>query len=123
WNLYLVSVKDVVSGNQIPALQGRVYLFGKEVGHPLLCEGTVTVELSVPDEKGQLVPIETWHFDADTLARTVQRDYLGCGYTLILPWNNPRSTDKVVISTRFVPKGGSPLKNETRFRLQGMAAE
>ena len=99
-------------GKKCPGLAGRVYLFGEEIKYPILCEGTIAVDLydRTPGKPSSDVPLEVWHFDKVTLKRLQKRDAIGWGYTLVLPWGTykPEIT-QVELRLSFQPVNGTPL--------------
>ncbi len=99
-------------GEPIPGIVGRLYLFGKDMGHPLGTSGSVIVDLYEchPSSPSQPILLEEWRIDKETLARLMQRDGIGWGYTLFLPWSTYRPDRRhVQLRTRFEPEGGVPL--------------
>jgi hypothetical protein len=96
-------------GAPIPGLAGRLYLFGPEVGFPLVGDGKLSVLLS-DETGGPPVQKEAWNIDADTLKTWVRRDDIGWGYTLFLPWTTYRpEMTKLRMRVCYVPAKGSPL--------------
>jgi hypothetical protein len=103
-------------GEPAPGLAGRVYLFGPEIGAPLVGDGSIVVDLyeDAPAAKARPpVPLEEWRLDRDTLARLKRKDAVGWGYTIFLPWGTykPEITH-VHLRLRYDPVGGSPLYAE-----------
>ena len=96
-----------------PGLVGRIYLFGPDVGAPLVGDGSLVADLyddtAGPAPKGAR-PLEEWQFDRQTLKRLQRRDAIGWGYTVFLPWATckPEIT-RVHLKVRYVPSKGTPL--------------
>jgi len=101
-------------GNPIPGLAGRLYLFGPEMGTPLIGDGTLIVDLfdeanPKKDDNGNPTPLEEWRIDKETLRRLERRDVVGWGYTLFLPWATykPEIT-QVHLKVCYQPAKGMP---------------
>jgi hypothetical protein len=115
WHREVDFVPDPTHDGQLtPGIAGRLYLFGPEIGFPLLAEGTAVVELfdETPRPTGpNPVALEQWRVDPVTLKRLCKKDTIGWGYTLFLPWGTYRPDIGVVkLKVRFEPaKGGAPL--------------
>ncbi|HLJ95942.1 MAG TPA: hypothetical protein VKU02_22395 [Gemmataceae bacterium] len=114
WNPAVVKTPDPVhDGDETPGLVGRIYLFGADVGCPLLGDGTLCVTLyddtAGPAPKGT-PPLEEWQFDHVTLKRLQRRDPIGWGYTVFLPWGTYRpEINRVHLKVRYTPQKGGPL--------------
>jgi hypothetical protein len=128
WNEQVNYTADPThNGAMTPGLTGRLYLFGPAVDFPMAAEGTLVVELYdetpptlVPaggppprprvGADGQPLPLEVWQFDKDTLKRLLQRDMVGWGYTLFLPWGTFRpDVNQVRLKVRYQPVDRTPL--------------
>ena len=100
-------------GAPTPGLAGRVYLHGEQVGKPLRADGTMIVDLHavLPERQdGQLVHLERWNLDKDTLRRLLRQDIIGWGYTLFLPWGTYRpNITQVQLKLQWTPPKGIPL--------------
>ena len=107
----------VHNGTPTPGLAGRLYLFGPEIGYPLVGDGSVTVDLFDEGTKaagGAPVLLEEWRIDHDTLHRLLKRDTIGWGYTLFLPWGTYKPEISCVrLKLRYEPLKGSPLFSES----------
>jgi|GEM_PF-2308271 len=105
--------KDPLRRGQLcPGLAGRVFLFGEEIKYPLVCEGTIAVDLydRTPGRPKSETPLEVWRFDKTTLKRLERRDAVGWGYTLVLPWSTYRpDITQVELRLSFQPVNGTPL--------------
>jgi hypothetical protein len=112
WHKYIVWTPDPVNGGvPTPGLAGRLYLFGPEIGRPIVSDGSLVVDLYDHTAGGQPVLLEEWRIDSDTLRRLLRRDPIGWGYTLFLPWGtyNPAIT-RVELKVRYHPVNGiAPL--------------
>jgi hypothetical protein len=108
------------NGTPIPALAGRVYLFGPNLGRPMAGDGKVVVELydpARPPVNGQAVPLTVWTLDQEMLKPGLHRDSsIGWGYTVVLPWEQYRpDITQVLIRVRYEPVKGTPLFTETQL--------
>jgi hypothetical protein len=114
WSHDVVTTPDPVhNGTPTPGLAGRLYLFGPEIGYPLVGDGSLSVDLYDEGPKvngGTPVLLEQWHIDKDTLRRLLKRDMIGWGYTLFLPWGTckPEIT-RINLKMRYEPLKGYPL--------------
>jgi hypothetical protein len=112
WEGHVIQTRDTENGGRpLPGIAGRMYLFGDDVGFPLLAAGDVQLEMFDVKQDGKLVKLAEWNIDGATLARLTRRDGLiGWGYTLFLPWEtyNP-AVKKVQIQGKFMPKTGTAL--------------
>lgn len=113
WDNHVMYSPDPVrNGAPGPGIAGRVYLFGQEVGFPLVGDGAVVVDVyddTHPAGPNQL-PLEEWRFDKDTLKRLQRRDPIGAGYTLFLPWGTYRpDITRVRLQLSYHPAKGTPL--------------
>jgi hypothetical protein len=89
------------NGTPGPGLAGRLYLFGKVLGHPMRCEGSLVVDL-FDESSGKPVHQEQWRIDPETLQLLVSKDFMGTGYTLFLPWSRYKpETNKVRLRIAF----------------------
>ena len=114
WENRVLMVQDVVNNGQpLLGLGGRVYLFGQELGYPVIGDGIATVEVSdVTHANAQTKPrlLERWEIDAETLRRLIRKDMIGWGYSLFLPWQTYRpDITRVQLQVRYVPAKGMPL--------------
>jgi hypothetical protein len=102
-------------GKQIPALAGRLYLFGEQVGYPVVADGAVEVDMyddRPATQGGTSVLVERWLIDEPTLRRLKRKDFLGYGYTLILPSKTVEDhpdLNAVHLTVKFTPRSGTPL--------------
>lgn len=114
WNREVVFPPDTThNGAPTPTLTGRLYLFGPEIGVPLVGDGNVTVDLFDDRAKasgGDSVLLEEWRIDPGTLKQLLKKDIIGWGYTLILPWATykPEIT-QVHLMVRYEPPNGVSL--------------
>jgi hypothetical protein len=121
WEKRVMWTPDTVhNGQQIPTLAGRLYFFGEEVKYPLTADGAVTVDLydDRPVAQGsQSVLVERWLIDEATLRRLKRKDFIGYGYTLVLPSKTVQDhpdLNAVHLTVKFTPKTGSPLYDPGR---------
>ena len=114
WNPGVVNTPDPVhDGEETPGLVGRIYLFGSEIGAPLMGEGSMVVSLyddtAGPAGKGAHA-LEEWQMDRETLKRLQRRDAIGWGYTVFLPWATYKpEINRVHLKVRYLPLKGGPL--------------
>jgi hypothetical protein len=114
WNPAVVYTPDPVhDGTPNPGIAGRIYLFGPEIGCPMLGNGSLSVLLFDDGHCGpgkSTTPLEEWHFDTATLKRLEHRDPVGWGYTLFLPWGSykPEITH-IHLKVRYEPPHGFPI--------------
>ncbi len=77
-------------GRPVPGLAARVYLFGPDLGQPLVADGTLIVyqydDLQPPSD--DQLPREVWTLDKASLEKLLKKDALGWGYNLWLPWSS-----------------------------------
>jgi len=96
----------------------RMWLFDENVGHPLLFEGKLCVDLYdvSPGPTGETLvrQLEQWQLPADVLRKLAKPDILGDGYTLFFPWATYRpDITRVQMKLRFDPTDGSaPIYSE-----------
>jgi hypothetical protein len=120
WYPEVLTTPDPAHGGlPVCGLAGRVWLFGPEVGAPVVGDGSVVVDLydETPGPRPKdatPVPLEEWRFDRDTLKRLQKQDAVGWGYTLFLPWSTYRpEITHVRLMLRYAPVTGSPLFNDS----------
>jgi hypothetical protein len=120
WYPEVVFTPDPAHGGMPgPGLAGRLYLFGPEVGAPLIGDGSLVVDLfddssCAKTQAGTPMPLEEWRFDRDTLKRLERPDAVGAGYTLFLPWGTYKpETSHVHVRLQYQPAKGTPLYNES----------
>ena len=114
------------NGSQMPGIAGRVYLFGPEIGHPIVGEGSLIVGLydaTGPERSQAPAELEEWKIDPATLKRLVKQDVMGMGYTLFLPWNSFKPDIKhVVMKIRYDQPGKTSLFSESELTLDSANA-
>jgi hypothetical protein len=103
-----------------PCLGARVFLFGQDLGAPLVADGPLIVDLFDPTQvdptTGQAPKhLDRWVFDPDTLnQKLLKRDMWGWGYSLGCPWSNYRpDLTRVELRVSYEPKGGVILYGDT----------
>jgi hypothetical protein len=99
-----------------PTLAGHVWLFGQEVGFPVVGDGSLVVSLyegiSQPGVEQQ--PIEIWQLDAVSLRKYLKKDGLGWGYNVCLPWSTyRRDLNHIQMRVRYDPPNGAALFSDT----------
>lgn len=118
WQNHVAFTPDPANGGKMsPGLAGRFYLFGPEIGHPLVGDGKLTVGL-FDETKGGSELRDVWNIDAGTLKRLLKKDAIGMGYTLFLPWHrySPEVT-RVRIKIEYTPDKGAPMYTENVVSL------
>ena len=124
WQTYVIFAADPAhEGASTPGLAGRLFLFGQQADMPIIAPGKVQVRLYC-DEPGAKAetPLEIWNLDPDTLKAKLQRDAIGWGYSLLLPWGTYRpELTHVRLTVRFEPTHGGPalFAQETHLALHG----
>ncbi|MBL8799069.1 MAG: hypothetical protein JNM56_34605 [Planctomycetia bacterium] len=118
WNHQVAYAPDPANGGKpAPGIAGRLYVFGSEIGCPLVHDGCLKVELY--DDRptgtgGAPVLLEEWNIDRETLQRLQRKDTIGWGYTLFLPWGTYKpELQKVRLKVCFQPVGRTPLYTES----------
>lgn len=121
WESQVLSAPDTVHhGKATPCLAGRMYLFGPDFGYPVKGDGQVTVQLLLPQPGEQpSVLLEQWNIDGKTLYEKLGRkDFIGWGYTLILPWGSYHpAIDDVELLISYTPKNGAPIYTRAGMHL------
>jgi hypothetical protein len=120
WQNWIGSGPDPANGGRpTPVLTGRMYLFGPRLDYPIIGEGGFRVE--VFDESSGVVaptPAFTWDVDAKDMPNLLKKDFIGYGYTLLLPWPNYNpSMNKLRIRTAYMPPGSFPVYSENVVTL------
>ncbi len=109
----MFSPDPVHGGKPTPGIVGRLYLFGEEIGTPLVGDGSVVVDLYDDGPKadgGEPVMLEEWRLDAVTLKKLLRHDPIGWGYTLFMPWGSYRpDIAQVHLVLRYSPAKGTPI--------------
>ena len=104
------------NGATLPVLAGRLYLFNEELHGGVDAHGKVIVQMFDMTNTGNKGPgqlLGKWEFDSAHLRSLKRKDYMGDGYTLVLPWEqySPAVRD-VQIQVVYVAKNGSPRHAE-----------
>jgi hypothetical protein len=111
------AVDPTRGGTPNPGLSGRLYLFGFDGKFPLEGDGSLVVELYDDTPLvtgGQTCLKERWVLDDKTLKRLLQKDTIGWGYTLFLPWGTyNRAITQIHLITRYTAMNGAPLFDPT----------
>jgi len=125
WQTYVLFAADPThEGASTPGLAGRLFLFGQQADMPIIASGKAQVRL-YSDEPGAATsdaPLEIWNLDPDTLKGKLQRDAIGWGFSLLLPWGTYRpELTHVRLTVRFEPTHGGPAlyAQETHLALHG----
>ena len=96
-------------GVQVPALGGRVYLFGPEIKYPMTGDGKLQVEVydGTAPPGAAVAPLQVWQFDPGTMQRLLKRDFVGWGYTIPLVWPDlPPTVRSVRMKVCYQPAKG-----------------
>jgi hypothetical protein len=91
WVPHLVQAPDTLhGGTPTPGLAGRLYLYGPDMGVPMVGIGGLLVcaydETHVA-EGAEPVQKKVWYIDPKSLHRCLKKDAIGWGYSLFLPWS------------------------------------
>jgi hypothetical protein len=124
WNRDVAFAPDPLHGGRpTPGLTGRLYLFGREIKESLIGDGSLVVELDVletpaPGARPTCKLLERWEIDKVSLRKLVQKDPIGWGYTLFLPWATYRpEITQVKLRVCYQPPGAMPLYTESQKTL------
>jgi hypothetical protein len=114
WHNQVIFAPDPVNGGvATPALAGRLYLFGPNMGYPFVGDGIATVDVFDPSQKGadgEPKHLERWILKQATLQSCLRHDTIGWGYTLLLPWGTYRpDLAQIVLRVRYDPANGAPI--------------
>jgi len=113
WHKHVKLGTNPASNQPIAGLSGRFYLFDATGGHPIIGDGKISVELfddTRRDATSGSKMIEKWNIDAETFKQLAQRDALGNGYTLTLPWSTYKpEVAQVHLVVTYEPTTGTPL--------------
>jgi hypothetical protein len=118
WNNKVVYAPDPLRGGAaVPYLMGRLYLFGPEVGAPLVGDGSLVVDLYDLTPRGpgsEPVMLQEQRYDPETLKRFVKEDLFGMGYTVYIPWTTYRpDITQVNLILRYDPAKGQSLLHQS----------
>ena len=112
WKKQVQFGNNPMTSESIAGIMGRVYLFESEPNAPLTGEGTIAVDLfdESRSDGARREPIEHWDITPDILPKLLQKDAIGQGYSLSLPWSSYRPDIKrVQMQVRYTPKTGDTL--------------
>lgn len=118
-NNVAMSPDPLNGGRSQPVLAGRMYLFGAKIDYPLLAQGGFKVELfddtnGIPAER----PLEEWAFRAEDMPHLMKKDFLGVGYSVLLPWGTYRpDIVKLRLRTSYTPPDDLPVYTENLVTL------
>jgi hypothetical protein len=100
-------------GAPLPGLVGHLSLMGRDLGHTVRSNGRVVVDLfdaSGVDQNGNPKFLGRWQLSKENLARLGQKDILGLGYTLFLPWPDYKpECKKLQLQLTYLPDDGPTL--------------
>jgi hypothetical protein len=118
WSNKVVYAPDPLrGGTAVPYLMGRLYLFGPELGAPLVGDGSLIVDLYDQTPRGagsEPVMLQEQRYDPETLKRLVKEDLFGMGYTVYLPWLTYRpDITQVNLILRYDPAKGQSLLHQS----------
>lgn len=111
WSNKVHFVPDIVhNGTPMPGIVGRIYLMDRK---DLLQTGDGQFIAELYDDSGPTpggTMIEKWQIDKDTAKKLLTKDYVGWGYTVLLPLGSYRpDLQKVHLVMRYEPEKGTPL--------------
>jgi hypothetical protein len=117
WHNQVISAPDPTNNGQMtPGIAGKIYLFGTNTTYPLAGHGSLIVELFDPSQKGPdggPVRLNVWELKNQLLASRLQRDMIGWGYAVLLPWLEYRPDMKeVVMKVRYEEPKSLPIYSE-----------
>lgn len=116
-NSVMYAADPAHGGNPTPGFAARVYLFGPEVGTPLVAEGDLTFDL-IDETTGEPRWLERWTLDPETVKRLLRKDMIGWGYTVFLPSREVRpEMTKVRMRTAFHAAKRAPVYAENAVTL------
>jgi hypothetical protein len=118
----LCAADSVHRGAQLPGIAGRVYLFGPQIGFPLVGDnGKLIVGLfDATPRPGQTEPVELeeWKLDSESLKLLLKKDMIGWGYTVFLPWASYKpDITQVVMKVRYDQPNRAPVFSESELTL------
>ncbi|MFO0844707.1 MAG: hypothetical protein U0797_20305 [Gemmataceae bacterium] len=118
WQNNVLTVPDSANGGvPVQGFAGRVYLFGTNMDFPLLCDGTLTVDL-IDESCDPPKWVERWNIDPETLQRLKKKDVMGWGYTVFLPSKEYRpEMTKIKLKTAFQAPKSPPIFTENAVTL------
>ena len=94
WQPNVMYTQDSLhDGKTCPVIAGRVYLFGSEPAHPLIGNGgsgrrTLRHDAATwPNRASQARGLA---LDPESLNKLLRHDFIGWGYTVVLPWSSSR---------------------------------
>lgn len=114
WDSKVMYLPNFLNGGQpTPALVGRLYLFGPDVGQPVGADGSLRVEMyddQATAATGQPKLLGQWDVSNKNLKAGLSRDTIGWGYNLALPLGVcPQTSMPVTVRACYVPKKGVPI--------------
>ncbi|MGE0529287.1 MAG: hypothetical protein AB7P49_19690, partial [Bdellovibrionales bacterium] len=123
WDNQVHIVPDPIHpGQSVPSLSARVYLFGSNDGHPVLGDGEMVVQMfydTVGEQGPQRIMLEQWQLPNSILAKLVNKDMIGWGYSITLPWTSHNiSIANVEMVVAYRNSSGNQTFASSRLRLQ-----
>jgi hypothetical protein len=117
WHNQVIFAPDPKNGGQMtPGIAGKIYLFGENSAHPVSGNGQLIVELFDPSQKGPdggPLRLNYWELKHEMLASRLQRDMIGWGYALLLPWLEYRpELQEVVMKVHYEEPKALPIYSE-----------
>jgi hypothetical protein len=118
WNSKVVYAPDPMRGGAPePYLIGRMYLLGPGYSGPLMCDGSLIVDLYDATPHGPGIDpqfIEELRLFPDTLKKFVKEDIIGQGFTIPFVWRTYRpDITHVNMIARFDPIKGKSLLHQS----------
>ncbi len=97
-------------GADLPGLVGRLYLMGPDLGHTVKSNGRVVVDLYDAAQPSGPKFLGRWQISKENLARLGQKDVIGLGYTLFLPWPDYKpDASKLQLQVSYLPEEGPAM--------------
>jgi hypothetical protein len=122
WVPHVVQAPDTLhSGTPVPGLAGRLYLYGPDMGVPMVGAGGLLVcayDETHVCEGAEPVQKRIWYIDPKSLHRCLKKDAIGWGYSLFLPWSEycPDIT-RVALRIYFEKPDGARIFQEKDSQL------
>jgi hypothetical protein len=117
WHNQVIFAPDPKNNGQMtPGIAGKIYLFGPNSAYPLVGHGSIVVELFDLSQKGPdggPLRLNYWELKNEKLAERLQRDMIGWGYALLLPWLEYRpDLQEVVMKVHYDEPKALPIYSE-----------
>ncbi|HEX5271750.1 MAG TPA: hypothetical protein VFW33_14730, partial [Gemmataceae bacterium] len=81
-------------------------------GHPVKAPGTLSVRAAEVTAEGLKKPLCSWEVSADDLRRSWKNGLFSTGYSLVLPWKEWPTTEKLRVVARLTLPDGREFEDE-----------